>query len=64
MAVQQDAALSWLIAVAVPTLLVIAGFIISRMVPLFREYQGKLDGVNARHARAAHRCARRPRVRA
>ncbi|EPD84892.1 ATP-binding cassette, subfamily B, bacterial [Microbacterium sp. oral taxon 186 str. F0373] len=46
MAVQQDAALSWLIAVAVPTLLVIAGFIISRMVPLFREYQGKLDGVN------------------
>jgi len=46
MALQQDVGLSWLIAVAVPVLLLVAGFIISRMVPLFREYQGKLDGVN------------------
>ncbi len=46
MALQQDVGLSWLIGVAVPVLLVIAGFIISRMVPLFRQYQGKLDGVN------------------
>ncbi len=46
MALQQDVGLSWLIAVAVPVLLVIAGFIISRMVPLFRQYQDKLDGVN------------------
>lgn len=46
MALQQDVGLSWLIAVAVPVLLVIAGFIISRMVPLFRQYQNKLDGVN------------------
>ena len=45
-AVQTNAGLSWLIAVAVPVLLVIAGFIISRMVPLFRQYQNKLDGVN------------------
>lgn len=46
MALQQDVGLSWLIAVAVPLLLVIAGFIVSRMVPLFRQYQDRLDGVN------------------
>ncbi|WP_350348977.1 ABC transporter ATP-binding protein [Agromyces sp. G08B096] len=45
-ALQQDVGLSWIIAVSVPTLLVIAGLIISRMVPLFRSYQHKLDGVN------------------
>jgi ATP-binding cassette subfamily B protein len=46
MALQQDVGLSWLIAVAVPTLLVAAGLIIARMVPLFRSYQSKLDAVN------------------
>ncbi len=46
MALQQDVGLSWLIGVAVPVLLVVAGFIISLMIPLFRQYQGKLDGVN------------------
>ncbi|MFT4136974.1 ABC transporter ATP-binding protein [Microbacterium sp.] len=46
MALQQDVGLSWLIAVAVPVLLLIGGVIISRMVPLFRRYQHKLDTVN------------------
>ncbi len=46
MALQQDVGLSWLIAVAVPLLVVIAGLIIARMVPLFRSYQTKLDAVN------------------
>lgn len=46
MALRQDVGLSWLIAVSVPVLLLIAGLIISRMVPLFRSFQGKLDGVN------------------
>ena len=46
MAVQQDVGLSWLIAVSVPVLLIIAILIISRMVPLFRKYQAKLDAVN------------------
>ncbi len=46
MALQQDVGLSWLIGVAVPTLLVVAGLIISRMVPLFRQYQQRLDTVN------------------
>ncbi|MRG60051.1 ATP-binding cassette domain-containing protein [Agromyces sp. CFH 90414] len=45
-ALQQDVGLSWIIAVSVPTLLVIAGLIIGRMVPLFRAFQHKLDGVN------------------
>jgi len=46
MALQQDVGLSWLIGVAVPLLLVIAGVIISRMVPLFRIFQTRLDNVN------------------
>lgn len=46
MAVQQDVGLSWLIAVAVPALLLVAGLIIARMVPLFRQFQHKLDAVN------------------
>ncbi len=46
MAVRQDVQLSWLIAVFVPVMLGIAVLIISRMVPLFRSYQGKLDNVN------------------
>jgi ATP-binding cassette subfamily B protein len=46
MALRQNVGLSWIIAVSVPTLLIIAGLIISRMVPLFRSYQKKLDAVN------------------
>ncbi|MGP3533712.1 ABC transporter ATP-binding protein [Microbacterium sp. RD1] len=46
MALQQDVGLSWLIAVSVPTLLIVAGLVIARMVPLFRSYQSKLDAVN------------------
>lgn len=46
MALRQDVGLSWLIAVSVPALLLVAGLVISRMVPLFRSYQLKLDAVN------------------
>lgn len=46
MAVQTNVGLSWLIAVSVPVLLIVAVIIIGRMVPLFRTYQGKLDAVN------------------
>ena len=46
MALQQDVGLSWLIGVSVPVLLLVAILIISRMVPLFRQYQAKLDAVN------------------
>lgn len=46
MALRQDVGLSWLIAVSVPLLLVLVALIISRMVPLFRSYQVRLDAVN------------------
>ena len=46
MAVQQDVGLSWLIAVSVPVLLIVAVLIIARMVPLFRRNQSKLDAIN------------------
>lgn len=46
MAVRQDAQLSWLIAVSVPVLLVAVGLIVSRMVPLFRKMQVRIDTVN------------------
>lgn len=46
LAVQSDLGLSWLIAVSVPLLLLFVLIIISRMVPLFRQYQAKLDAVN------------------
>ncbi|MFT4212624.1 MAG: ABC transporter ATP-binding protein [Microbacterium sp.] len=46
LAIAQSVSLAWIIAVAVPVLLVVAGLVIARMVPLFRSYQGKLDGVN------------------
>jgi len=46
MALRQDVGLSWLIAVAVPALLILATLIIGRMVPLFRAYQKKLNAVN------------------
>lgn len=46
MALQQDVALSWLIWASVLVILVVAGLVIGRMVPLFRTYQKRLDAVN------------------
>jgi ATP-binding cassette subfamily B protein len=46
MALRQDVGLSWLIAVSVPTILLVTGIVISRMVPLFRSFQQRLDAVN------------------
>ncbi|HWT34517.1 MAG TPA: ABC transporter ATP-binding protein [Microbacterium sp.] len=46
LALQQSLSLAWIIAVAVPALLLVAVLVIGRMVPLFRSYQLKLDGVN------------------
>ncbi|QAY59178.1 ABC transporter ATP-binding protein [Microbacterium protaetiae] len=46
MALRQNVGLSWLIGVSVPALLILAVLVVSRMVPLFRSYQGKLDAVN------------------
>jgi len=46
MAVREDVGLSWLVAVAVPVLAVIVGFIISRMLPGYRQMQERIDDVN------------------
>jgi ATP-binding cassette subfamily B protein len=46
MALQQDMGMAWIIAVSVGAILILIGIIASRMVPLFRSYQRKLDGVN------------------
>lgn len=46
MAIRQEAALAWLIAVAVPVLLIAVGTLIFFMVPQFRKMQARIDGVN------------------
>jgi ATP-binding cassette subfamily B protein len=46
MALREDVGLSWLVAVAVPILVVALGFIITRMVPAYRLMQDRIDTVN------------------
>ncbi len=46
MAVRLDAKLSLLLLIVVPVLVAVVGFIISRMHPLFRSMQKKIDGIN------------------
>lgn len=46
MAVNMDAGLSWLMAVAIPVLLIIVGLIVWRMVPAFTLMQKRIDRVN------------------
>ena len=46
MAVRQDVGLSWILVVAIPVMLVVIGLIVSRMVPLFRLMQARIDTVN------------------
>ncbi|MCJ7725241.1 MAG: ABC transporter ATP-binding protein, partial [Acidimicrobiia bacterium] len=46
MALREDVGLSWLVAVAVPVLVAIVGFIISQMIPGYRRMQKRLDTVN------------------
>ncbi|WP_296666899.1 ABC transporter ATP-binding protein [Demequina sp.] len=46
LALQQDVQLSWIMAVAIPLLLIIVVLIVSRMVPHFRRMQVRIDGIN------------------
>jgi ATP-binding cassette, subfamily B, multidrug efflux pump len=46
MALNQDVTLSSVLVVIIPVLGIVLGLIISRMVPLFRATQGKLDSIN------------------
>lgn len=46
MALKQDVALSWIMVVAIPLLLGIVAFIVTRMVPHFRRMQKRIDVIN------------------
>ncbi len=46
MAVREDRGLGWILAVVVPALFVSVGFVVSRMVPSFRQVQTRIDEVN------------------
>ncbi|WP_434969977.1 ABC transporter ATP-binding protein [Microbacterium sp. bgisy207] len=46
MAIRQDPGLSWLMAVAVPVLLILVALIVVRMVPAFTVMQQRIDRVN------------------
>jgi ATP-binding cassette, subfamily B, multidrug efflux pump len=46
MALNEDIGLSWLMVVSVPVLVVAIGLVITRMVPLFRLVQTRIDVVN------------------
>ncbi|MGN0065762.1 MAG: ABC transporter ATP-binding protein [Nocardioides sp.] len=46
MAIREDVGLSWLVAVVVPVMAVMIGFIVTRMVPSFQKMQSRIDEVN------------------
>ncbi len=46
MAIHQDAGLSWLLLVSVPVLALANGWIIRHMLPIFRNMQRLIDGIN------------------
>lgn len=46
MALREDVQLSWLVAVAVPLLVLCVGLVISRMAPQFRVMQTRIDTIN------------------
>ena len=46
MAIRQNAGLSWLLLVSIPVLAVANYLIVSRMLPIFRTMQQRIDGIN------------------
>ncbi|GAP54724.1 uncharacterized ABC transporter ATP-binding protein Mb1304c [Arthrobacter sp. Hiyo6] len=47
MALREDLNLSWLVWVSVPLLVVVVGYLVVRLMPLFRSMQKKIDRLNA-----------------
>lgn len=47
MALREDAGLSWLVWVSVPVLFIIVGFLVYLLMPLFRQMQDRIDGINS-----------------
>ena len=46
LALRQDLGLSWLLGVSLPFLVAVIGFLVARLIPLFREMQQRIDAVN------------------
>jgi ATP-binding cassette, subfamily B, multidrug efflux pump len=46
LAVHQDGGLAWLLAVSMPVLVLCLTLVVSRMVPMFRVMQERIDGIN------------------
>ena len=46
MALREDVGLSWLLWVSVPVLLVVVGVLVIMLMPLFRQMQERIDGIN------------------
>ncbi len=46
MALREDVALTWILAVAIPVLIISIGNVIGRMVPTFRVMQERIDDIN------------------
>jgi ATP-binding cassette, subfamily B, multidrug efflux pump len=47
MAIQEDPGLSWLVWVSVPVLMVIVGFLVRELMPLFQRMQDNIDSINS-----------------
>ncbi|HEV7169236.1 MAG TPA: ABC transporter ATP-binding protein [Micrococcaceae bacterium] len=47
MALREDLNLSWLVWVSVPVLIAVVGYLVVRLMPLFRSMQTKIDRINA-----------------
>lgn len=47
MALREDLSLSWLVWVSVPVLVAVVGYLVVRLMPLFRSMQSKIDRINA-----------------
>ena len=46
LALKQDLGLSWLLGVSLPFLIAVIGILVALLIPLFREMQQRIDGVN------------------
>ncbi|MEV8149818.1 ABC transporter ATP-binding protein [Arthrobacter sp. NPDC080073] len=46
MALREDLSLSWLVWVSVPVLVAVVGYLVARLMPLFRSMQKKIDAIN------------------
>lgn len=46
MAIREDPGLSWLVWVSVPMVLIVVGLLVIKLMPLFRDMQTRIDGIN------------------